>query len=144
MKSFYPKEAEIERNWQVVDLEGQTLGRIASQIANILRGKNKPTYTPSVDMGDFVIAINSDKIKLTGNKLDDKMYHHHTGFRSGIRSISAKKLLKKDSTEMIMIAVKGMLPRGPLGRKQLTKLKIYTGGEHPHKAQKPQTKEHTL
>lgn len=144
MKSFYPKESEIERNWQVIDLDGLTLGRVASRIANILRGKDKPTFTPSVDMGDFVVAINSNKIKLTGNKLEDKVYHRYTGFRSGIRSITAKKQLQKDSTEIIMQAVKGMLPRGPLGRKQLTKLKVYTGSEHPHAAQKPQPKELSL
>lgn len=137
MKSFYAKKAELEQKWYVVDLKDQTLGRVSTKIARILLGKNKPTFTPAVDTGDFVLAINSDKIKLTGNKLTDKIYYTHTGYMGGVREINAEKLLKKDSREMIKKSVWGMLPKNALGRKLIKKLKIYTGSEHPHGAQQP-------
>lgn len=137
MKSYHAKVGEVERQWVIVDLKDKVLGRVATQIATVLRGKNKPTYTPSTDTGDFVVAINSDHIKMTGNKLNDKIYYKHTGYMGGIKDINAKDQMIKDSTEVLRRAVKGMLPSGPLGRAQLKKLKIYTGTEHPHDAQKP-------
>lgn len=135
MKSYHAKEKETKRQWLVIDLKDKILGRMATQIADILRGKNKPTFTPSADTGDFVIAINADQIKLTGRKLDQKKYYHHTGYFGGIKHITAKDQLKKDSTEIVYTAVKGMLPKGPLGRKQIKKLKVYASAEHPHQAQ---------
>ena len=139
MKSFYAKAVELDKKWYVVDLKDKTLGRISTHIARILLGKNKPTYTPAVDTGDFVVAINSDQIKLTGKKLTDKIYYTHTGYMGHLKEMSAEKLLKKDSREMIKSAVWGMLPKNALGRKLIKKLKIYTGSEHPHAAQKPVT-----
>ncbi|MFN3197495.1 MAG: 50S ribosomal protein L13 [Bradymonadia bacterium] len=130
-------DAQANAKWFVVDLEGQTLGRAASKIAHVLRGKHKPTFTPHIDDGDFVVIINAEKVKLTGNKLQDKMYYKHTGFVGGIKETNAEKLLARHPDELIRKAVKGMLPRGPLGRAQLRKLKIYAGGEHPHSAQQP-------
>ena len=129
----------IEREWVVVDLDGQTLGRAAARIAAILRGKHKPTYTPNADCGDYVVVINAEKIKLTANKMKDKVYHWHTGYLGGIRSITAGDLLEKEPTALIEKAVKGMLPRGPLGRSMFKKLKAYVGPEHPHTAQSPKT-----
>ncbi len=137
MSTQVAKESEIKRNWFIVDLEGKVLGRAAAEIARVLSGKRKAIYTPSVDTGDFVVVINADKIKLTGNKLADKMYYHHTGFPGGIRSINAEKLLGKKPEELIKKAVKGMLPKNPLGRKMAKKLKVYSGSEHPHSAQQP-------
>ena len=128
----------VERRWHVVDLAGQTLGRAASRIALVLRGKNKPQYTPNADVGDFVVAINADHIVLTGNKLANKNYYRHTGFMGGLKQLTAAEMIEKDSRRVIEVAVKGMLPRGPLGRRQLKKLKIYAGPEHPHQAQNPQ------
>lgn len=130
-------EAQANAKWFVVDLEGQTLGRAAAKIAHVLRGKHKPTFTPHIDDGDFVVIINAEKVKLTGNKLQDKMYYKHTGYVGGIKETNAEKLLARHPDEVIRKAVKGMLPRGPLGRAQLRKLKIYAGGEHPHGAQQP-------
>ncbi|MDP6945150.1 MAG: 50S ribosomal protein L13 [Myxococcota bacterium] len=129
----------IEREWIVVDLDGLVLGRAAARIAAILRGKHKPTYTPNADCGDYVVVINAEKIKLTANKLADKVYHWHTGYLGGIRSITAGELLEKDPTALIDKAVKGMLPRGPLGRGMFKKFKAYAGPEHPHTAQSPKT-----
>ncbi len=137
MKTFVAKKEEVNRNWYLVDAENQVLGRIATTIANVLRGKNKPTYTPSVDTGDFVIVVNAEKIALTGNKLADKTYYSHSGYPGGIKSITAGKLLEKKPEDLIRIAVKGMLPKNKLARHMLSKLKIYTGSEHPHKAQQP-------
>ncbi len=137
-KSYYPKEKEIKHDWYVVDLKDKTLGRAATKIVRVLQGKHKPTYTPAADCGDFVVAINADKIKLTGNKLTDKIYFRHTGFMGGIKTISAGKQLQKDSTELLKIAVKGMLAKGPLGNARFKKLKVYKGAEHPHAVQKPQ------
>ncbi len=138
MKSFIQKPHEVERKWFVVDAEGQTLGRLTSQVATVLRGKHKPTYTPHVDCGDFVIIINAEKIKLTGKKLDQKMYRWHTGYLGHLRERTAKQMLATKPEEMMRLAVKGMLPKNSLGRKMITKLKVYSGNEHPHAAQKPE------
>ena len=139
MKTFLPNNDQVNRDWYLFDADQQVLGRIATQIANILRGKNKPTYTPSVDTGDFVIVVNAEKIMLTGAKYDDKIYYSHSGFPGGIKSISAGKLLQKKPEDLIRKAVKGMLPKNKLARHMLSKLKIYAGSEHPHKAQQPKT-----
>jgi large subunit ribosomal protein L13 len=137
MKTQVAKKEEVTRDWFLVDAENQVLGRVATQIANVLRGKNKPTFTPSVDTGDFVIVINAEKIALTGNKLADKVYYSHSGYPGGIKSITAGKLLVKKPEDVIKKAVKGMLPKNKLARHMLNKLKIYSGTEHPHKAQQP-------
>jgi len=137
MQTYYAKEKEIKKDWHLLDLKGKTLGRVATEIAHILRGKNKPIFTPAVDTGDFIVAINAKQIRLTGNKLEDKIYYKHTGHMGGLKEITAKELLKKDPTALITKAVKGMLPSGPLGRQQLRKLKVYKGNEHPHGAQRP-------
>ena len=139
MKTFLPNNDQVNRDWYLFDADNQVLGRIATQIANILRGKNKPTYTPSVDTGDFVIVVNAEKIMLTGAKYDDKIYYSHSGFPGGIKSISAGKLLQKKPEDLIRKAVKGMLPKNKLSRHMLSKLKVYAGSEHPHKAQQPKT-----
>ena len=137
MSTQVAKQSDIKRNWFVVDLEGKVLGRASTEIARILRGKHKPIYTPSVDAGDFVIVLNADKVKLTGNKMADKMYYRHTGFPGGIRSINAEKLLVKNPEDLIKKAVKGMLPKNKLGRQMFKKLKVYAGSDHPHAAQLP-------
>ncbi len=137
MKTFSAKPAEVKRDWYVVDAEGKTLGRLATEIARRLRGKHKPEYTPHVDTGDYIIVINAEKIRVTGNKLKDKMYHHHTGYIGNLKSISLEKLLEKAPTRVIETAVKGMLPRNPLGRAMFRKLKVYAGAEHQHAAQQP-------
>ena len=137
MKTFMPKSGEVERNWQVVDAEGKILGRLATEIANILRGKNKPTFTPHMDTGDFVVVINAGKISLTGKKLTDKVYYHHTGYPGGIRSITAEKLLEKKPEQLLIEAVKGMLPKNKLQSLFMKKLKVYAGADHPHAAQQP-------
>ncbi|PLY03683.1 MAG: 50S ribosomal protein L13 [Desulfuromonas sp.] len=139
MSTQVAKQSEVNRSWYVVDINDQVLGRAATEIARILRGKHKPIYSPSVDTGDFVIVLNADKVKLTGNKLADKKYYHHTGFPGGIRSITAEKLIEKKPEELIMKAVKGMLPKNRLGRQMIKKLKVYSGGDHPHAAQQPKT-----
>ena len=138
MKTFMPKAADITRKWYVVDAEGLALGRVASQVANILRGKNKPIYTPNVDTGDFVIIINADKVILTGKKLDQKIYYKHSGFVGGLKETKYRKLLAEKPEEAMRHAVVGMLPKGPLGRQMAKKLKIYAGAEHEHAAQKPE------
>jgi len=137
MKTYQAKKEEVEHQWYLVDAEGKVLGRLATELANILRGKKKPIYTPHVDTGDFVIVVNAGKVALTGKKMKDKVYYHHTGHPGGIREMSAEKLLAKKPTEMIRIAVKGMLPKTSLGRQMIRKLKIYAGNKHPHEAQKP-------
>jgi len=137
MSTLVAKEQDIVRDWYVVDLKDVVLGRAATEIARVLRGKHKPIYTPSVDTGDFVVVLNADKIKLTGNKLADKKYYHHTGWQGGIKEITAEKLLEKKPEKLIETAVKGMLPKNKLGRKMFSKLKVYAGGEHPHAAQQP-------
>ena len=138
MKTFMPKAADITRKWYVVDAEGLALGRVASQVANILRGKNKPIYTPNVDTGDFVIVINADKVILTGKKLDQKIYYKHSGFVGGLKETKYRKLLAEKPEEAMRHAVVGMLPKGPLGRQMAKKLKIYAGAEHEHAAQQPE------
>ena len=137
MKTWNAKPGEIERRWYLVDAEGQTLGRLATQIADTLRGKRKPQYTPHVDTGDFVVVVNAAKITVTGNKLDDKLYHRHSGYPGGLRSRPLRDELERRPTEVIRKAVKGMLPRNRLARQQLTKLKVYAGPQHPHEAQAP-------
>lgn len=137
MKTDFFNHNDTDRQWVIVDLAGQRLGRVATRIAAILRGKTKPTFTPFADVGDFVVVVNSDKLVLTGAKLQQKMYRHHTSFPGGLREITAEKLLAKDSRVMVERAVRGMLPRGPLGRRMLKKLKVYKGAEHPHAAQRP-------
>ena len=137
MTTYQAKKDEIRREWFLVDAEGQVLGRLATQIAARLRGKHKPVYTPHVDTGDFVIVVNADKVVLTGKKLKDKIYYHHTGYPGGIKSVSAGKLLQEKPTEVLRKAVRGMLPKNTLGRAMLKKLKIYAGGEHDHTAQCP-------
>lgn len=138
MKTYLTPVKEIDRKWFVVDVEGKVLGRVASEIATRLRGKHKATYSTFMDNGDFIVVVNADKVKLTGKKWDDKMYHHHSGYMGGLKSISAGDLLVKKPEELIRKAVKGMLPKNSLGRAQLKKLKVYAGGEHPHEAQQPE------
>ena len=137
MKTFVATPANRQRDWYVVDAEGKTLGRLATQIADVLRGKRKPEYTPHIDTGDFVVVVNAEKIAVTGKKLDDKMYHRHSGYPGGLRSRTLREQLERQPTEVLRKAVKGMLPRNRLGRAQLQKLKIYAGPEHPHGAQSP-------
>lgn len=130
-------KSDVQRAWFVIDLDGKVLGRAATEIARVLRGKHKAIYHPSVDTGDFVVVVNADKVNFTGNKLGDKMYYHHTGYPGGIRSINAEKLLAKKPEEIIKKAVKGMLPKNKLGRQMFRKLKVYAGADHPHAAQQP-------
>jgi large subunit ribosomal protein L13 len=136
-KTYNAKPGEIERLWYVVDAEGKTLGRLATQIADTLRGKRKPQYTPHVDTGDFVVVVNAEKIHVTGKKLDEKMYYRHSGYPGGLRKRTLREELERRPTEVLRKAVRGMLPRTRLGRAQLTKLKIYAGPDHPHDAQAP-------
>jgi large subunit ribosomal protein L13 len=137
MKTYSAKPGEIARNWYVVDADGQTLGRLATRIADTLRGKGKPEFTPHVDTGDFVIVVNAEKIRVTGNKLDQKMYHRHSGYPGGLRTRSLREQLDRRPTEVIRTAVRGMLPKNRLARRQLVKLKVYAGPEHPHQSQNP-------
>jgi len=137
MKTYVATPLDRERNWLLVDAEGQTLGRLATQIADALRGKRKPTYTPHVDTGDFVVVVNAEKISVTGDKRSAKLYHRHSGYPGGLKTRTLQEMLDRRPEEVIRLAVKGMLPRNRLARKQLTKLKIYAGPEHPHEAQKP-------
>ena len=137
MKTYSAKPGEITREWYLVDAEGKMLGRLATQIADTLRGKQKPQYTPHVDTGDFVIVVNAEKIQVTGNKLDQKRYYRHSGYPGGLRSRTLREQLDRRPTEVLRVAVKGMLPKNRLARQQITKLKIYAGPEHPHEAQNP-------
>ena len=139
MKTFMASLATVERKWYVVDAEGCTLGRLSSEIAKVLRGKNKPQFTPHADAGDYVIVINAEKIKVSGKKLDQKVYYHHSDYVGGLKETTLKELLAKHPERAIEFAVKGMLPKGPLGRLMFTKLHVYAGAEHPHAAQKPET-----
>ena len=141
MKTYQAKKEQIQHQWFLVNAEGKVLGRMAAELAKILRGKNKPIYTPHVDTGDFVVVINANKVSLTGNKMKNKIYYHHSGHPGGIKAISAEKLLAQKPTEVIRKAVKGMLPKNSLGRQMLTKLKIYAGPNHRHEAQTPITLE---
>ena len=139
MKTYMAKAETVERKWYVVDAAGLTLGRLASKVASVLRGKNKPNYTPNVDTGDFVIIINTDKVVLTGKKLENKFYRYHTGYIGGLKEISYKKMMEEKSDLAVYEAVKGMLPKNSLGRAMIKKLRVYKGGEHNHAAQKPET-----
>ena len=141
MSSFIVKPAEVARKWYVVDAEGKNLGRMASQVATVLRGKHKPTYTPHVDCGDYVIVINAEKVEVTGKKRKDKIYKRHTGYPGGLREITFEKLQAKNPEEIIRHAIKGMMPKGKLGRQMYRKLKVYAGAEHNHAAQKPEVLE---
>src|SRR3954452_3640197 len=141
MKTYVATPADRERNWLVVDAEGKTLGRLATQVADVLRGKRKPTYTPHVDVGDFVVVVNAEKIRVTGNKLAAKRYCRSSGYPGALRSRTLGEMLERRPEEVIRKAVRGMLPRNRLGRKQLRKLKVYAGPEHPHEAQKPERME---
>lgn len=137
MKTFSAKPAEVRRDWYLIDAEGKTLGRLATELARRLRGKHKPIYTPHLDTGDFLVVVNAEKIRVTGRKLKDKIYHRHTGYIGNLKSESLEKLLKRAPERAIELAVKGMLPRTPLGRRMIKKLKVVRGAEHPHAAQQP-------
>ena len=138
MKTYMANPTDIERKWYVVDATGYTLGRLSSEIAKVLRGKNKPTFTPHVDTGDYVIVTNADQIKVTGKKMDQKIYYHHSDYVGGMKETDLKTMLEKKPEKVIELAVKGMLPKGPLGRKMYKKLFVYAGAEHPHAAQQPE------
>ena len=138
MKTFLANPATIERKWYVVDAEGKTLGRLASEIAKVLRGKNKPVFTPHLDMGDYVIVVNAEKVKVTGKKLNQKIYYHHSGYVGGMKETTLKEMLAKKPERVLELAVKGMLPKGPLGRQMYKKLFVYAGPQHKHEAQKPE------
>jgi len=137
VRTFTEKQEEIEREWYVVDAEGQTLGRLASRIAPVLKGKHKPTYTPHLDCGDFVIIVNAEKVRVTGRKLDQKFYYHHSGYPGGLKSISLREQLDRYPERVLEAAVRGMLPKNKLGRRMVKKLKVYAGDSHPHQAQQP-------
>ena len=139
MKTFMASPATIDRKWYVVDAAGMTLGRLASEVAKVLRGKNKPIFTPHIDTGDYVIIVNAEKVKVTGKKLDQKIYHHHSDYVGGMKETTLREKLAKKPEEVVEMAVKGMLPKGPLGRQMYTKLYVYAGPEHKHAAQKPET-----
>ena len=141
MKTYSAKPADIQHDWFIIDASGKTLGRMAAEIAHRLRGKHKPEYTPHIDTGDYIVVINAEKVAVTGNKGEGKIYHSHTGYPGGLKSISFNKLINKAPERAIQSAVKGMLPRNPLGREMFRKLKVYAGSEHPHAAQQPQTLE---
>src|SRR4030065_1265712 len=138
MKTLFAKNSDVTRKWHVVDADGMVVGRLASRVASILRGKNKPIYTPHVDTGDYVIVLNAEKVRFTGNKLDQKKYYHHSGYPGGLKMKTAKDIMKKDPERIIMSAVRGMLPKNVLGKQQLRKLKVYKNNEHPHKSQNPE------
>lgn len=137
MKTYFATNETVEQKWYVVDAADKVLGRLATQIAKYLRGKHKPEYTPHADAGDYVIVLNADRVKVTGNKANDKIYYRHTGYPGGLKEMTFEKLKEKDSTRIIEIAVKGMMPKNPLGRDMMRKLKVYAGTEHPHAAQQP-------
>ena len=138
MNSFMANPAKVERKWYVVDATGYTLGRLASEVAKVLRGKNKPIFTPHIDTGDYVIIVNAEKIKVTGKKLDQKIYYHHSDYVGGMKETTLREMLAKKPEKVVELAVKGMLPKGPLGREMFTKQHVYAGAEHPHTAQKPE------
>ena len=143
MKTYVATPQDRERNWLLVDAEGQTLGRLATQIADALRGKRKPTYTPHIDTGDFVVVVNAEKVAVTGSKRQSKLYHRHSGYPGGLKTRTLEQMLERRPEEVIRLAVRGMLPRTRLGRKQLTKLKVHAGPDHPHAAQQPRALELT-
>ena len=138
MNSFMANPAKVERKWYVVDATGYTLGRLASEVAKVLRGKNKPVFTPHIDTGDYVVIVNAEQIKVTGKKLDQKIYYHHSEYVGGMKETTLREMLAKKPEKVVELAVKGMLPKGPLGRQMFTKLHVYAGPEHPHAAQKPE------
>ena len=138
MKTYMPNPSQVERKWYVVDAEGKTLGRLASEVAKVLRGKNKPVYTPHIDTGDYVIIINAEKVAVTGKKLDQKVYYHHSDYVGGMKETTLKEMMAKKPEKVLELAVKGMLPKGPLGRSMIKKLHVYAGPEHKHEAQKPE------
>ena len=138
MNSFMANPAKVERKWYVVDATGYTLGRLASEVAKVLRGKNKPIFTPHIDTGDYVIIVNAEKIKVIGKKMDQKIYYHHSDYVGGMKETTLREMLAKKPEKVVELAVKGMLPKGPLGREMFTKLHVYAGAEHPHTAQKPE------
>lgn len=138
MRTYFAKQTDVIRKWHLVDADGKTLGRLASRVAILLRGKHKPTFTPHIDTGDHVIIINADKIRLTGDKLKTKTYIHHTGYPGGLKSVTAEHVHAKNPTGLVTRAIKGMLPKNPLGKQMARKLKVYAGTEHPHEAQRPE------
>ena len=139
MNTYMPNTSQIERKWYVVDAEGQTLGRLCAEVAKVLRGKNKSIFTPHIDTGDYVIIVNAEKIAVTGGKLDKKLYYRHSEYVGGLKSMTLREMMEKKPEQVVTMAVKGMLPKGPLGNQMLTKLHVYAGAEHPHAAQKPET-----
>ena len=141
MNSFMANPAKVERKWYVVDATGYTLGRLASEVAKVLRGKNKPIYTPHIDCGDYVVIVNADKVKVTGKKLDQKIYYHHSDYVGGMKETTLREMMAKKPEKVVELAVKGMLPKGPLGRAMIKKLHVYAGPEHNHAAQKPEVLE---
>lgn len=138
MTTYLEKPADVKETWHLVNAEGKTLGRLAARVASVLRGKHRPTFTPNVDMGDHVVIINAEKIHLSGNKMETKLYRHHTGYPGGLKTTTAKHLFKKDPTELLVKAIEGMLPKTPLGNHMAKKLRVYAGAEHPHQAQRPE------
>jgi large subunit ribosomal protein L13 len=140
-RTYVTKPEDVERDWYIVDASGQTLGRLASEVAQVIRGKHKPIYSPSIDVGDYVIVVNAEKIHVTGRKLDQKMYYRHSGYPGGIKEMTLGRMLEEHPTRVIELAVKGMLPKTRLGRKMIKKLKVYAGPEHPHQAQEPEAME---
>jgi len=139
MKTIFAKKTDVEQKWHIIDADGLVVGRLASQVANVLRGKNKPIFTPHADTGDFVIIVNADKVRFTGNKLEQKAYYHHSGYPGGIKKEVAKDIMDKNPERILISAIRGMIPKNRLGRQQLSKLKVYSGPDHPHKAQNPET-----
>jgi large subunit ribosomal protein L13 len=139
MKTLFVKPADVERKWFVIDAQGKVLGRVAAKVASIVRGKEKPIFAPHQEMGDYVVVVNADKIVLTGRKVQQKLYHHHTGYVGGLKTVNYEKLAARHPTSPLELAIRGMLPKGPLGRKLLKNVKVYTGSEHPHVAQNPET-----
>ncbi|MBH0177090.1 MAG: 50S ribosomal protein L13 [Nitrospira sp.] len=136
--TYLEKPADVKETWHLVDAEGKTLGRLAARVAGILRGKHRPTFTPNVDLGDHVVIVNAEKIHVSGNKMKDKLYRHHSGYPGGLKTTSAEHLFRKDPTELLVRAIEGMLPKNPLGNGMAKKLRVYTGPNHPHHAQKPE------
>jgi len=138
MTTYLEKPANVKEQWHIVNAEGKTLGRLAAKVAGVLRGKHRPTFTPNVDMGDHVVIINAEKVHLTGNKMQDKLYRHHSGYPGGLKTTDAQHLFKKDPTELLVRAIEGMLPKNPLGNGMAKKLRVYVGPNHPHQAQHPE------
>ncbi|MBH0205513.1 MAG: 50S ribosomal protein L13 [Nitrospira sp. ST-bin4] len=136
--TYLEKPADVKETWHLVDAEGKTLGRLAARVAGILRGKHRPTFTPNVDLGDHVVIVNAEKIHVSGNKMKDKLYRHHSGYPGGLKTTSAEHLFRKDPTELLVRAIEGMLPKNPLGNGMAKKLRVYTGPNHPHHAQRPE------